>query len=319
MLMRITNNMLSSQLLTNLNRNAQAMSHTQEQLSTGRKLNKPSDDPVGITYSLRYRSELSSNDQYQRNVDSAVSWLDFNDTVLGQAGDVVQKIRELTVQASTGTNPQSALDSINKEVNQLKEQLVDIANSQLNGKYIFNGQTYDKKPYDFPLNADGTHNTTAMLEDGTPNPLSAQAIKTDSGSINFVVGDNVIMPINVTGSDVFGSGTDGDNLFTIINTISTALTNGNFSGIGGELANLDTRMETMLKTRAEMGAKSNRVELMQNRLSDLGINLTDLQSKTEDADYAGTILQSKIQENIYNASLSAGAKIISPSLMDFLR
>jgi flagellar hook-associated protein 3 FlgL len=300
--------MLSSQLLLNLNRNAQSMSNTQQQLATGRKLNKPSDDPVGMTYSLRYRSELSSNDQYQRNVDSAVSWLEFNDTVLGQAGDVVQKIRELTVQASTGTNPQSALDSINEEVMQLKEQLVDIANSQINGKYIFNGQTYDKKPYDFPLNADGSHDTS-----------DATSVLTDQASINFVVGDNVMMPINVTGNNVFGSGTDPDNLFGIINTISSALTNGNFTAISNELTNLDTRMDTMLKARAEMGAKSNRVELMQSRLNDLGINLTDLQSKTEDADYAGTILQSKIQENIYNASLSAGAKIISPSLVDFLR
>lgn len=307
--MRITNNMLSSQLLLNLNHNAQSMSNTQLQLATGRKINKPSDDPVGITYSLRYRSELSSNEQYQRNVDSAVSWLDFNDTVLGQAGDVVQRLRDLTVQAATGTNPQSALDSINEEVTQLKGQLVDIANSQLNGKYIFNGQTYDKKPYDFPLNGDGTQDTSGAL-----------AILTDSASVNFIVGDNVIMPINVTGNQVFGSSTDtSDNLFVIVNKISAALTNGKFSALSGELAHLDTRLETMLKARSEMGAKTNRVELMQSRLSELGVNLTDLQSKTEDADYAGLTIQSKIQENIYNASLSAGAKIISPSLVDFLR
>ncbi|WP_084410935.1 flagellar hook-associated protein FlgL [Paenibacillus glacialis] len=303
--MRITNNMLSSQLLTNLNRNAQAMSHTQEQLSTARKLNKPSDDPVGITYSLRYRSELSSNDQYQRNVDSAMSWLDHNDTVLGQAGDVVQRLRALTVQAATGTNPKSALDSIKAEVVQLKEQLVDIANSQLNGKYIFNGQTYDKKPYDTTL--------------GEP-----EKAVTDVGTVNFVMGDSVIMPISVTGSSVFGEVSttvpdDSDNLFSVINRITNALDTENFSALSGELTNLDTRMETMLRFRSEIGAKTNRVELMQNRLSSLGVNLTDLQSKTEDADYAGTILQSKIQENIYNASLSAGSKIISPSLMDFLR
>ena len=93
--MRITNNMLSSQLLLNLNRNAQQMNNTQTQLATGRKINKPSDDPVGITYSLRYRAELSSNEQYQKNVDSAISWLEFNDTVMNQAGNVVQRLREL--------------------------------------------------------------------------------------------------------------------------------------------------------------------------------------------------------------------------------
>ncbi|NUU74809.1 flagellar hook-associated protein FlgL [Paenibacillus xylanilyticus] len=306
--MRITNNMLSSQLLLNLNRNAQQMNNTQTQLATGRKINKPSDDPVGITYSLRYRAELSSNEQYQKNVDSAVSWLEFNDTVMNQAGNVVQRLRELTVQASTGTNPQSALDSINEEVKQLKEQLIDISNSKLNGKYVFNGETYDVKPYEFPSNADGTYDTT-----------NAASIVTDKGKINFIVGESVQLPINVSGNEVFGTETEEDNLFVIVNTIMKALTEGDQKELSNQLDNIDSRTDKMLAIRSEIGAKTNRVDLMMGRLEDLGINLTDLQSKVEDADYAELAMQSKIQENIYNASLSAGAKIISPSLVDFLR
>ncbi|QZN76555.1 flagellar hook-associated protein FlgL [Paenibacillus sp. DR312] len=306
--MRITNNMLSSQLLLNLNRNAQQMNNTQTQLATGRKINKPSDDPVGITYSLRYRAELSSNEQYQKNVDSAVSWLEFNDTVLNQAGNVMQRLRELTVQASTGTNPQSALDSINEEVQQLKEQLVDISNSKLNGKYIFNGETYDIKPYDFPSNPDGSFDTS-----------NAASVVTDKGKINFIVGESVQLPINVDGNEVFGTGTEDDNLFVIMNTIMKALSDGDQKELSNQLDNIDSRMDKMLAIRSEIGAKTNRVDLMMGRLDDLGINLTDLQSKVEDADYAELSIQSKIQENIYNASLSAGAKIISPSLVDFLR
>ncbi|OMF04641.1 flagellar hook-associated protein FlgL [Paenibacillus sp. FSL H7-0942] len=306
--MRITNNMLSSQLLLNLNRNAQQMNNTQTQLATGRKINKPSDDPVGITYSLRYRAELSSNDQYQKNVDSAISWLEFNDTVMNQAGNAIQRLRELTVQASTGTNPQSALDSINEEVKQLKEQLVDISNSKLNGKYIFNGETYDVKPYDFPSNQDGTLDTT-----------NATSVVTDKGKINFIVGESVQLPINVSGNEVFGTETEEDNLFNLVNNIMKALTEGNQKELSNQLDNIDSRTDKMLAIRSEIGAKTNRVDLMMGRLDDLGINLTDLQSKVEDADYAELAMQSKIQENIYNASLSAGAKIISPSLVDFLR
>ncbi|MDT9720505.1 flagellar hook-associated protein FlgL [Paenibacillus sp. ClWae2A] len=306
--MRITNNMLSSQLLLNLNRNAQQMNNTQTQLATGRKINKPSDDPVGITYSLRYRAELSSNEQYQKNVDSAVSWLEFNDTVLNQAGNVMQRLRELTVQASTGTNPQSALDSINEEVQQLKEQLVDISNSKLNGKYIFNGETYDVKPYEFPSNPDGSFDTT-----------NAASVVTDKGKINFIVGESVQLPINVDGNEVFGTSTEDDNLFVIMNTIMKALSDGDQKELSNQLDNIDSRMDKMLAIRSEIGAKTNRVDLMMGRLDDLGINLTNLQSKVEDADYAELAIQSKIQENIYNASLSAGAKIISPSLVDFLR
>ncbi|MEC0133018.1 MULTISPECIES: flagellar hook-associated protein FlgL [Paenibacillus] len=305
-MLRVTSNMMNSQLLLNLNRNARTMNDTQLQLSSGRKINKPSDDPVGITYSLRYRAELSSNEQYTKNVDSALSWLDYNDTVLGQAGDVVQKIRELSVQAATGTNPQSALDSINEEVMQLKEQLVDIANSTLNGKYIFNGEQYSTKPYDFAKGADGTYDVS-------------KPVTTDPGQIQFIVGEGVRMPISMTGNDVFGNTGDSDNLYTIINSISAGLKAGDLGAISGQLDNIDTRMETILTARSEIGAKTNRVELMQERLSDLNVNLTDLQAKTEDADYEGLIMQSKIQENIYNASLSVGAKIISTTLVDFIR
>ena len=305
-MLRVTSNMMNSQLLLNLNRNARTMNETQLQLATGRKINKASDDPVGITYSLRYRAELSSNEQYTKNVDSALSWLDYNDTVLGQAGDVVQKLRELTVKASTGTNPQSALDSINEEVLQLKEQLVDIANSTLNGKYIFNGEQYTTKPYDFAKDADGTYDVS-------------KDITTDSGQIQFIVGEGVRMPISINGNDVFGNTGDADNIFTIINNISAGLKAGDLTAVSGQLDAIDTRVETILSARSEIGAKTNRVELMQDRLSDLNINLTDLQAKTEDADYEGLIMNSKIQENIYNASLSVGAKIISTTLVDFIR
>lgn len=305
-MLRVTSNMMNSQLLLNLNRNARTMNETQLQLATGRKINKASDDPVGITYSLRYRAELSSNEQYTKNVDSALSWLDYNDTVLGQAGDVVQKIRELTVQAATGTNPQSALDSINAEVLQLKEQLVDIANSSLNGKYIFNGEQYTTKPYDFAKGADGTYDVS-------------KPITTDTGEIQFIVGEGVRMPISMNGNDVFGHTGDADNLFALINTISAGLKSGNITAVSNQLDKIDSRLETILSARSEIGAKTNRVELMQDRLSDLNINLMELQAKTEDADYEGLIMESKIQENIYNASLSVGAKIISTTLVDFIR
>ncbi|MGG6313267.1 flagellar hook-associated protein FlgL [Paenibacillus macerans] len=310
---RVTSNMMNSQLLLNLNRNALRMNHTQNEMATGRKINRPSDDPVGITYSLRYRSELASNEQFKKNVDSAVSWMDFNDTVLSQTNDVLQRLRELTVKASTGSNPQSALDSISQEVAELKEQLVDIANSQLNGKYIFNGEKFDSKPYG-----------TFFKEDGTV--MDPSEISTDPGEVTYIVGDSVKMSLNLNGNDVFGTADDAataetsDNIFSIINRLTEKLSaNGDHSKITDELASIDSRIDKILTIRAEVGAKTNRIELMQSRLEDLNINLTSLQSKTEDADYAQLIMDSKVQENIYNASLSAGAKIIQPSLVDFLR
>ncbi|UPK43472.1 flagellar hook-associated protein FlgL [Paenibacillus pabuli] len=308
-MLRVTSNMISSQLMHNLNRNTVRMSETQNQLATGRKLNKPSDDPVGITYSLRYRTELSANDQYTRNVNDTLSWLDHSDQMLDQTGNIIHRLKELNVQAASSTNPQSALDSIKTEVMQLKEQLIDIGNSKLNGKYVFNGQSYTQKPYDFVKDANG-------------NSITTDVPATDNNNIIYSVGESVQLGINVTGSAIFGSTGDtseDDQLFTTIDRLTEALTNGDFEAIGAQLDKFDSRLEKITTIRAEVGAKTNRVELMQSRLQDLGINLTDLQAKTEDADYAELIMNSSIQENIYNATLSAGAKIITPSLADFLR
>ncbi|AIQ44019.1 flagellar hook-associated protein FlgL [Paenibacillus sp. FSL R5-0912] len=306
-MLRVTSNMMNSQLLLNLNRNARTMNDTQLQLATGRKINKPSDDPVGITYSLRYRADLSGNEQYQENVDDATSWLEFNDTVLTQTGDVIQRLRELSVKGASGSNPQEALDSINAEVKQLKEQLIDISNSQFKGKYIFNGQQYDVQPYKFATGADGT-----------PDTSGAASVVTDKGLLNYSVGDSVQLPINITGSDVFG-GNEEDNIFAVIDKITTALADGDTSEVSTQLGNLDSRINKILTVQAEVGAKANRIELMKNRLSDMEVNLTDLQSKTEDGDYAEMLMKSKIQENIYNASLSVGSKIIQATLVDFIR
>jgi flagellar hook-associated protein 3 FlgL len=295
---RVTQSMMSSQFLSNLNNNMKGMDNLQNQLSTGRRLNKPSDDPVGISFSMRYRSELSANEQYQSNTNSATSWMSFTDTVMGQAGEVIQKLREMAVKASNGTNPQAALDTMKAEASQLFEQIVDIGNSQFNGKYVFNGEQTDKKPY-----------TLA-------NAVTEEA---DTGLIDFEIGAGVKISVNVPGNRVFGEQTDTDNMFKITQDFVTALGAGDFTAINKAIGDFDSRMNKFLDVRADIGAKTNRIELMDERLKDINLNVSSLQSKTEDADMAATITNLKVAENVYQASLSTGAKIIQPSLVDFLR
>lgn len=293
---RVTQSMMNTQLLTNLNNNMNRLSNMQNQMSTTRKINKPSDDPVGITYSMRYRSELATNDQYTKNVDEAISWMDNTDTMLGQAGSVIQRIRELTVQAANGTNPEDALKAVRNEVDQLSSQLVDVANSQFNGKYIFNGQMTDQPPY----SAD-----------------SPEASVTDGGEIQYSIGNGTKIGINVTGNRVFGEA--GDNVFSVLKGLSASLGAGDQTGVSAMLEKLDVRLQQLLNVRSDVGAKTNRVELAQDRLGDISTNLQTLQSKTEDADMAELITNMKTQENVYESSLSVGAKLIQQSLIDFLR
>ena len=300
--LRVTPGMMHMQLTRNLNRTLTDMSKLQEQMTTGRKINRASDDPVGITYALRYRNELSGNVQYQKNIDMALSWLDFNDTVLQQAQDVLKRLKELSVQGANGTNPDVALGNIADEVRQLKDQIVDIANSTLNGKYVFNGEKTDVIPYD-----------------PTVTPFDPSSVQTDTGAIYYMVGVGVKLQINLSGSDVFGRPGETDNIFTVFDQIITALESGNHAGVSAQIGNIESRMDKILNQQSEIGARVNRVELMQNRLKDLELNLTDLQSKTEDVDFEKLIIDAKINENIYQASLSVGAKIITPSLVDFLK
>lgn len=307
MMGRVTQGSITNQLLRNINKNLGQMQGLQEQLSTGMKINRPSDDPVGITYSLRYRSDLSLNERYQSNVDSAKSFLDFNDTMLSQVGDITKRIKELAVQGSNGTNPKVALDNIASEMKQLKEQLVDISNSQFKGKYVLNGQFTDKITYD-------------------PSVNPANVI-TDNGNLDYAINTGIQLTVNLTGNNVFGYPPTGiaapknedDNLFHVIDQMVANLESVNYDGVKDQIAALETRMDKVLTQRAEVGARVNRVELMEQRLIDLNINLETLQSKTEDADIEDLIIKSKVNESVYQASLSVGSKVIQPTLVDFLR
>lgn len=307
MALRITQGMMHSQLTRNINHNLKSMSDLQNVSSSGLKLNKASDDPVGITYSLRYRSELAANEQYQKNADQALSWLDFTDTMISQAGDVMQRVKELTVKASTGTNPQEAMDAIKSEMVELKKQLVDIANSKLNGKYVFNGEMFDQIPFD----------TTAPGFD-------AKAVTTDAATVQYALGGNLTVGISLTGNEVFGAadspaGTTNDNVFSVMDRIISSLNPpANQAVSSAELSNIEGSYDRMLNARAQVGAKVNRVELMTSRMADFKLSLTDMQSKVEDADLEQVLIDSTTAQNIYEASLSVGAKVISRSLVDFL-
>lgn len=296
-MVRVTQGMLNTQLLSNLNNNLKRMENLQQQLATGRRISKPSDDPVGISFSLRYRSEIAVNEQYQRNVDDSLSWLSYTDTLLDQAGNVLHRVRELVVQGANGTNPEEAMDAIKNEMNQLFEQMVNIANSQFNGKYVFNGQMTDKVPYD-----------------SNGNPVDT----IDTGKIEYEIGAGVKVPINVSGEEVFGPA-GGDNVFQVMQDIITSLQNYDHEGVSNMLDKLDSNIDTLLGVRSDIGAKVNRIELAQSRLDDINLNINNLLSKNEDADIAEVIMHLKMAENVYQSSLSAGARIISPSLVDFLR
>lgn len=145
--MRITNFMLVNDLRRNLNNNLERMDEYQRQLSTGRKINKPSDDPAGIVKSLRLRTSLVEGEQYLSNIKEAANFMQTTDAALNDINEVMQKIRELTNKAATGTNDPDSNRAIAKEVAELNNQLMMIANSTYGSKYIFSGTNVTEAPY----------------------------------------------------------------------------------------------------------------------------------------------------------------------------
>lgn len=290
---------MSSSMMKNLQNNYKRLDKYQEQLMTNRRLNRPSDDPVGVASALHYRAEISSTTQFSENVDDADSFLKFTDTVMNEATQIVQKLSELAVQGGTDTVPKDARENIAREVEQLYTHLVSLGNTQFKGRYIFNGQRTDQKPY--------------------PDDPANEKYSLDDGIVQYQVGAGIYVDVNMLGDKVFGKFGDADNIFTIVNDMKTALLNDNTSGISGAIPKLQGMLEKLVIGQAEVGAKQNRLEFTTSRLEDLNLNYIDLQSKTEDIDMPKVITELKTAESIFQASLDTIARISRPSLLDFLR
>ncbi|MCM3056376.1 flagellar hook-associated protein FlgL [Caldibacillus thermoamylovorans] len=292
--MRVTQSMLSNNMLRNLSNNYNKMGKLQDQLTTQKRITRPSDDPVVAMLGLGYRDSLNKVQQYSRNISEATNWLDSTDDAISQGVKVLQRIRELTVQASNGTYEEGQRGAIAVEVDQLKEQLETIAQTQVGGKYIFNGKNTNKAP------------TAGDFSDGDIEL---------SDDIELEIFDGIKLNVNTKGSELFKS------VFNTLDSLKSKLEDKTASDtdISGFLDTLDSEIDHFLKIQADVGAKQNRVDMMKDRLSSQETIATEIMSKNEDVEIETVITELITQESVQRAALSVGARIIQPSLVDFLR
>ncbi|WP_042222447.1 flagellar hook-associated protein FlgL [Oceanobacillus manasiensis] len=290
--MRITQGMLSNNMLRNLTSSYSKMDTLMDQVSTGKKINRPSDDPVIAMKGMGYRTELKQIEQYKRNTSEVHNWMDNTDSALDKATQTMQKLRELAVQASNDTYDASERENIMKEVEQLKKHMMDIANTSVNGKYIFNGTDTETPPVN-------------EADEFAPSSTSPVLIDVAGGTK---------LQANVNPEDVFG-----DNLFANIDSFIEDLGNNDQEAIEGNIEKLQGGIDNIINARADLGARMNRLELVENRLSEQEIVATKTMADNEDVDYEKAITELITQESLHRAALSAGSRIIQPSLVDFLR
>ncbi|SFK79475.1 flagellar hook-associated protein FlgL [Brevibacillus centrosporus] len=295
MSVRVTQNMLNNNMMRNLNNSMGIMDKLQEQLSSGRKVNRPSDDPVVAARGMLYRSSLMENSQYQRNATDAQSWLELSDDSLDESTNVLQRIRELLVQSGDASLADDSLKAMGEEIKQLKHQLGSIANATIGGRYIFAGTDTLNAPYQ-----------------------GEDFVSTNNSEIRLEVSKQVYVPINVNGQSIFNKqDADGDNVFKLLDAVVGKLAAG--TPANDMLGKMDFQMDNLMAERAALGARVNRIELVQERLATEEVNVCGLMSTNEDADIAEVITNLKTQENVHRSALGSGSRIIQPTLLDFLR
>jgi flagellar hook-associated protein 3 len=217
--MRMTNNLLTNNMLWNMNNNLNAMNKYHTDLASGTKIHRPSDDPVGITKLIKLKTDIAENEQYQQNNSDAKSWLEVTENSLMDIKDMFQRIRELAVQGSNGTYNETDTANIAKEVEQLKEELITTANSSIAGKYIFSGFKTDQ----VLLNEDGTFNFDITSSNAEDLPV-----------ISYEVTIGEYMEVGTNFIDVFGY-VDVDNLvsntFPVGENTGDAATHSSITGV----------------------------------------------------------------------------------------
>jgi len=292
---RITQRAVALTSLQGLNRNLDAVGKLQQQLTSGRLINAPSDSPTGTNRAMQTRNELASVSQEARNITDGGSWLEQSDSTMQNMLDAARKVRDLTVQGlSTGSSSDASQKALATEVASLREGLLTLANTNIQGRPLFGGVTPGTKAYD----AAGAYVGMA----GPP--------------VTRRVSETEVLRVDITGPEAFG--TPGDDLFAVVGRIAADLT-ADPAALETHLADLDVIMQGMYTAVADVGARAKRLDGLAQINFDRSLSLQSQLAETENIDLPNTIMRLEMQKVGYEAALAATAKAISPTLLDYLR
>ena len=299
--MRITEGIIAGRNLADLQRANAAVAKASLQVSTGNRLQRPSDDPQAVQKALNLRGDLAATAQYMDTANASQGWAQATDDALADINDVLQRAREAVVQGGNGTMSQKDRNDIATQIDQLIGQAKASGNATFDGQYIFAGQKTDTAPYD---------------------PDGADTYSGDTGSIIRTIGPGVSVQLNGSMGSVLGNGSDGKAL-QVLRDIAAHLRGGTAADTNAlrttDLAAIDASMADVSTARAEAGALSNRLTTAANRLTDLQASTEKVRSGVEYVDLAEAISQLSSQQAVYQAALQAtGSSLSQRTLMDFL-
>jgi flagellar hook-associated protein 3 FlgL len=297
---RITQRLMVEGSLASLQSGLGRLARTQEQLHTGRVINRPSDNPIGTSSAMRLRSETAAQTQYARNAEDGVGWLGQIDNTLTSMLDQVRRSRNLALQgASTGSTSQASREAMAAEVEQIREALLSQANTKYLGRPVFGGTTAGKEAYDMTT---GVYAGERLAGPGT--------------TVERTVADGVRVRVDVTGPEAFGDG--DDSLFKVLDDVVRHLRT-DPAALAADLDRLDAAQTRIHTAVADVGTRYGRLEKAAQTAKDVTLDLQASLSEVENVDLAKAMVDLQLQEVAYQAALATTGRVLQPSLIDFLR
>ncbi|HHX94792.1 MAG TPA: flagellar hook-associated protein FlgL [Clostridia bacterium] len=298
--MRVTNGMIADTVLRNLNRNLKRLQKMQEQMSSGKTVSRPSDDPVNVARIMRLQSMVHEQEKYHDNMKNAQGYIDNAESALATVSDIMNRARELAVYGANGSMSDEDRKALAAEVDELISETIEVANTSFDGRYVFGGFKSEEPPFSRD-EVDGSINYSG-----------------DSGKMEWEVARGVTIPVNIPGDELFQNGSG--NVFDVLLQLKEALETSDQEALSGSvLEGVDAASNLILSQRAVLGARSNRLEVAQDRAFISNINMTEMLSKLEDVDWAEASMNFATAAAVYNAALATGAQVIQPTLLDYLR
>jgi flagellar hook-associated protein 3 FlgL len=301
---RITPSMVTSQTLTDLNNSLAGLERSTNELSSGRTILEPSDNPYGAARVIDLQSQLEGLTNYESDIQDGLAWENTASSAMSNINELTQRVRELTVEAANGTNNQSDLNTIALEVEQLTESIKQDANTQYAGQYVFSGTATTTAPYGTGANDE---------------------FKGNSETVSRAVGPAGTVTISTNISTLLGNGAAAEDggLLDTLRTITQQLRGGtkeDTEALGGtDLSKLDKNLEQLSQLQAVAGSATDQLKAALTRNESIQTSVTEALSNTEDTNIAAVSIQYANEQAAYEAALRAGATIVQESLLNFLQ
>lgn len=321
--MRITQNMMSNQLINNLNDVLTNISTLQNQASTGNKFNLPSQDPSDAVLTVNYNSVLSQLNSYQSSLNQVQSNYQGYDNITGQIMSSVEQVNSLVVQAANGTNTPADRASIATQVAEIRNTIAQLGSTNVNGNYMFAG-------------AQNSNPVSSVVSGGVTNYYYTSNSAT-SANITLNIGASTLNS-NVNVTELYGytqttssgatqaaslisysTGSGGTVQSGLLDTIVNDLNTNNVSNLQNDLGNLQSYENSLSKVTTQIGAQEQSIQSLISSNQSLNTYVTQLISSAQGADMTKVLSNLSLEETVYQAALETGANAMLPTLANFLK